>query len=1608
MIQTVLTPSRFLTAIATLFVAVLHSSAQTPQNISIFGPTELNENSSAVYRAVVTYTDLSVKVVTPIWSNQTAGTVDVTKTLKLVAPPYSQSTSIDIAVSYTESGTTVEDSLEIDVSQLQISGEPSLENSQYATSGRPESIAGHQVDTATGAQILKYQFLRFEGGIPFELGLGYNSLFPDNPGIFGPGWEQDYEINITGVESDIMYVDWSSGLRNRFQFIDEIGEEKFYAPIDDSNRRDSLVRTSSTWELTLGDGTTYIANTSNGRVYRIFNKVGDQINVNSDNIRFSDTGDYIRFVFDEDGRVDYLYDETNDDSGEVSRYVYFEYNEDGRLHRVSQEFELDSDRFINNRSYDIPDNNLDGVTFTITVDREEPIGALRIINGEIGYQVHKDITLTLISPEGTELILFSDNDFNGIRDGNNLYLEEATGIFREFEGENPFGEWTVIAVDNAPSPEWPDGDISGVTLLFSDETHPTEFTYDSEGRIATVSDPIGQILANTYDDQGRVAQQDDGIDTNQFSTFAYEETGSGTLITTYKDREGAVSIFEHDGRYNLISWTDPIGGEIQFEYDTFGNRTSYTDQLGRVTTMQYDANNNLNSAVDPIGRSVVFDHDQYRNVTFVLDSRGNQSAFEYDDNLNLDAVTDAVGKTTRKEFTTNSDLETLILPDGGMVEFDMRAGRENWRSHASSSGRREFREYDRVGRVVEFKDKEGWDTYYRYSSTGKKLSETDAFIKTVRFEYDARDRLVKETDKNGNETLYEYDGNDNLVKLTNALGFSKLYEYDGEDRLDTVIDENGNASHFLFDDLGRTIAEIDALGNITQYEYDAVGNLIETYDALGNLVQSITYTELDQEQTITDARGNTVTQEYDENGNLIRIIDPLGRRTAIAYDSLDRTTSITDPLNRVVRKIYNDDNTVNRIDNPGGSESEYTYDDANRVTEVTYGERTLTYEYDWRNDITTAQDGPSVFEYEYDRVGRRVLATSDDNGTTGDITYEYDNQGNLTRTSNDGSNPTEILREYDALNRTTHYTDVFENEISYQYDPAGNLSSITYPDDKTVSYGFDALNRLTTVTDWDDRVTTYTYNENDLITRIEFPNGTFRVMAYNNASRLEARGDYTSDGTPIVAYQYSYDNLGEVVSVVRIDKPEEPYIPQLATFSYDINNVLTSYNGSAMTNDEKGNLETIPYDGGIMTAEYYGNNSLSWTSHNNGYSYSYDLEDRLVAISDQNSSSRFIVNPHAGLTQYLQKIDNSTDITSYVYGIGLIYEEDTSGDLIVYHYDDRGSTVAQTGPTGEVVKEYAYGPYGERIQAPEPGDSPFLYMGMFGVLTDDSGLCYMRFRHYSPTLRRFVGPDSFPGDEFNLDSLNKYAYALGNPIGFNDPEGEFINIVVGAVAGAVGGVVAQGVSDLITGDKPDWKNYVSAAAGGAVTGALIGSGAGVVFAGAAGGFTQEFLNQGLNGGFSDIEQFDVGQLALSTAIGGAAGAIGTKVKSATGIATKATFRKQVLYKGLLYGTKGAARKSAAREIVKQVAFYAAGSTVGKVVSLGASALAEQAMSALRDYFYVDVSRQSKSRFNQIRQYIDGYQSGRNGAFNHFELYQSYMGLAGIPMPNSPNSDVSGF
>ena len=97
------------------------------------------------------------------------------------------------------------------------------------------------------------------------------------------------------------------------------------------------------------------------------------------------------------------------------------------------------------------------------------------------------------------------------------------------------------------------------------------------------------------------------------------------------------------------------------------------------------------------------------------------------------------------------------------------------------------------------------------------------------------------------------------------------------------------------------------------------------------------------------------------------------------------------------------------------------------------------------------------------------------------------------------------------------------------------------------------------------------------------------------------------------------------------------------------------------------------------------------------------------------------------------------------------------------------------------------------------------------------GATWLPTRYYDPETARFINADAYVSTGQGVLGNNMYLYCGNNPVVRADDEGDFWNIVVGAVVGAALGALVQIGSNLLAGEH--WLDGVGTAA---LTGAASG------------------------------------------------------------------------------------------------------------------------------------------------------------------------------------------
>jgi|CZKV01.1.fsa_nt_gi RHS repeat-associated protein len=925
------------------------------------------------------------------------------------------------------------------------------------------------------------------------------------------------------------------------------------------------------------------------------------------------------------------------------------------------------------------------------------------------------------------------------------------------------------------------------------------FQNDANGRVTQINDPIGRLIQFQYDGASNlIAAIDANLRTNTFNydtnhqmTAAYDARGTRFVINTYDDLQRVVN-------YQADAYTNQTG----FYYDFVNHVTYVTNVFGKVSIYRHDNNLLVTNIVDEAGNQQLFSYDTNRNRTFIQDKNGNQTRYGYDllGNVTnkIDALTDVT--TIQYDARNNPIRRVDALTNATTFGYDSQG---NLTSTTNALSLVSQVHYDASGLPIVLTDARGNGTTNQYDAQDNPTNVIDAHGFAIQFVYDGVGRKIRQIDTLHHATSFAYDNDDDLLFTTNALNFSSIFAYDGnnnrtssqnprnaittnvfdlKDRMIAVLAPLNQTNGTLYDALDRKIATFDALGNHTGYTYDDIGNLIGVTNALAQVIR-FTYDPQGNQTSVIDPTGHYVTNFFDALNRKVATIDiststnltaydALGRVTATTnangqitqffYDAIGRITNVVDAANKPVFFAY--DQNGNRIltTDPNGHSWTNNFDELNRLVEQDdpLGHKTTFY-YDPVGNLTNkvTANGDSI-NYSYDALNR-LNNIAYPSGTP--VAFAYDSVGNRT-------NMTDSLGttawQFDLLNRLTSVTDPYGQTVANGFDANGNRVSLTYPGNKTVNYSFDVLNRMTTFTNWLNGVVTYSYDSRGNLISAANANNTAAAYAYDVADRLVALTNAAPDASVIAAYVVTLDGIGNHTQAAH-NQPLFPILPnQTNNYAYDSDNRLVTIDSKTVTHNANGDLTNI------------GTNS-----------YSYDFEDWLVQVSLTNTftydglgnrlartgsgqARRFILDRMGALTQVLVENDtNNSPVAYYVYGLGLAEQILPGGTVATYHYNIQGSTVALTGSGGNITDSYAFDSFGVLANTNGSSPQPFRYLGRYGIVDDSTGLLYARARYFSPQLGRFITKDIATSKDNDGQSLNRFVYALNNPVRFRDASG---------------------------------------------------------------------------------------------------------------------------------------------------------------------------------------------------------------------------------------------
>ena len=616
---------------------------------------------------------------------------------------------------------------------------------------------------------------------------------------------------------------------------------------------------------------------------------------------------------------------------------------------------------------------------------------------------------------------------------------------------------------------------------------------------------------------------------------------------------------------------------------------------------------------------------------------------------------------------------------------------------------------------------------------------------------------------------------------------------------------------------GETIRQVSPRGTCTDSRYDGRGRVWQRTDYAN---ASCSGASEAQANWLFDTASNGIGSLAEENSSVGGV-----QRVAITptYDSYGRGKTVTTLLDG---KTYVGQSTYDQYGRP--YQSFFTAPGVNSTGElIEYNSQ--GYQYRVRSAYPSTSgliDSEVITNARGQVTDERRMA-----GAQIMTTREYDtNTGRLKRIQTAGG---------------------YLQDLSYDYD---NLGNVTYREDATgfsailrEEFDYDALQRLLSAT----------------VKR----NGTIQPgqQSYTYA------GDGNISTKSGVSGSYVYASRPSQCTTVSGSVTPGPHAVSQAnntSYCYDANgNLLRTFIGASSTSDKI--LSWTAYDQTATISSAQANSKVGFDYGPNrerirrlDYAAALSTSAETVTHFVGGAEVRWTVNSSTNGANVLQ------EVRRYLGGIIIVQRGTGTAQTIRREYlltDAQGSTYAVLDDYGMPINASArmsFDPFGRRRAADDWLTATPWSVALGSELKDTTrrgytgheqvdavGIIHMGGRIYDPILGRFLQADPFVQAPGNSQSLNRYSYVFNNPMAYTDPTGYW-----GAKEQAGLRTVAAIVIACVTG-------YYAGAAISAGGAGAVGNAAAISFAGgfAAGAVQSGTLRGAAIGGISSLAFFGVAQ-----------------------------------------------------------------------------------------------------------------------------------------------------
>lgn len=667
--------------------------------------------------------------------------------------------------------------------------------------------------------------------------------------------------------------------------------------------------------------------------------------------------------------------------------------------------------------------------------------------------------------------------------------------------------------------------------------------YDPAGRLASITDAMGNTTAYTYTDNGLTAKvtrtSADGTGSSVLTANTFDAAGNELSETT--DNGATVTNFTVDAASRTTTTTvDPTGANrtttVSYTPDDMVATETDSDTTGNRTTTA----NTYDAASDQLSESISGDSSGHPSGWWKLDQTSGSTVDDSSGTGNTGSVGSGVtwsgGAAT---FSGTSGPNSLIATNGPVLDTTASYSVSAWVDLTDASAFRTFVAQGGTNRASFYLQYNPGANAYRFHIANSDVTSPSAFYDaqaTAPAALNTWTHLVGVFDAStgamrlyingapaasatdptpwtgtgpltiggtrtaGGATSDAVAGSESNVQVypraLSAADITKLY---GNGRTGgTVGSSTAQVTKWTYDKRGLPKSMTDADVQTTDYDYDEAGNLAVT---------TAPAVQVETNGGTPSTQRPVTTSGFNTYGEAVEEVDPNGAQTTTVYDPNGNKVSETLPP-------Y----TPAGSSTPLTATSSWEYDsDGNQVSSTTPKNETTHTLFDQLGDVaqTTAADG-SVTHATYDANGEQ-LSITDANGAVSQATYDYLGRQKTSTT----------LERYPSA-RTLTTTNSYAPTTGNPY--GAYLSSTTSPGGVSTTYGYNRVGETTSVTDGAANTTQYSYDYQGDLTRTTEADNTYSTTEYDASGRPVSSEQYDATGKLLMGSSQVYDGVGNVLA----------------------------------------------------------------------------------------------------------------------------------------------------------------------------------------------------------------------------------------------------------------------------------------------------------------------------------------------------------------------------------------------------------------------------------------------------------------------------------------------